>query len=349
MKRLIWIASEKREKLFDEVWNAADIISRFYNIEHIPNLMSFVTRSKALADQEYFVVDLTEATYDDEQIIEAVRMLKQLSAARPIFIAPACEDADILYGLLEGEGVTNLVKEKPDSDLEDEMRMCISTDGRSFASRVTALQDNFAAQAMAIVRPITIPDGVQISIAVAGTMARVGTTTQSTTIYRYLKKLGFKPLLIDATRNIYEAVQLVYADRIENRGLFFTLDDMALSDEDVPDEMFNARITDIGVLAEDNITQFQSADISVLVSGVKPWELAHLAHAKKRLAAAKASTYVTAISFANSNMVNQLRKYVGETAEAVPYRPDMFDSGINIDCAAYRALMLDQLKELCSG
>lgn len=348
MKRLIWIAAKNREDLFTELFADNDIFPRYYDIEQIPSLTAFVTRSKIIADQDYFVVDLSESNYDDDMIVDAIRMIKQLSAARPIFIAPACEEVDILFGRLEAENVPNVIKEKPGMDLVAEMRTCISTSGRSFASRVADLQNSMAANAMAIVRPITIPSDTRIRVAVAGTMSRVGTTTQAAAIYRYLNKLGFSPLLIDGTKNIFDTIQMVYPDRIVNRGTYLELDGMAISDEDVPDTCFNARIIDLGVLDANTASVFMEVDVPVLVSGIKPWELAHLARAKKLLATSGSEQYATAVSFAAAYELNQLRKYFGDMAEAVPYRPDIFGSSADLDYSAYHQMLLARLKELCA-
>lgn len=339
MKRLMWLTTPEREHSLAEWLQPQDIVVQYYNIEQIQSLQSFVMRARTIAEQNYIVVDMEHTPYKREEMVKAVQMLRRLSAARPIFLV-AEEDSELLL-TLASEHISNVIKVRENTDFAQEIKQCISENGKCFSSRVTALQNGMAAQAKALVQTLEIPHGLKITCSVAGTMSRIGTTTQAFAMCRYLKSIGFHPLLVDPNQSLCDTLQLAYPEQVEQQDQYLSVNGLCISSDFCEKKPFDVRIVDLGTLTDHNAEAFLASDLRLLVSGIKPWELQPFAVAKQLL---KDADYATCVSFGETEELERLRRYFGERAAIAPWHPMPLLDG---DFSQFAMLFLPQIKEIC--
>lgn len=341
MKAMCYISNESKKDVFNDLADELDITVSHYNTGQIKSLVAFVSREKTIPTQSYLVIDLTDTDYSSEHIISSIQTLRCISSARPIFIAPKEPKTDDLFGKLVNFHVTNLISFTSSTDIQKEMRLCLSDEGMVFTDKTSELQNSRAMAANAVVQPFVIPDGTTITMCVSGCMNRIGTTTQTFALWHYLKSLGFSPAIlcrgetfIKLLMELYGNEVIEYEGHISVKNIPFCLQ---------PDsELWNAYIVDNGVLNESNRQDFTDADISVLVGGTKPWELDEFAASLRLVDGVKHMAAL--MSFTTQKDADDLHKILNMPLYSVPYHPDIWDKG---GTAVYKAALLPHLKELC--
>lgn len=342
MKSMCYVSGDDKKDLFDELVNELDITVSHYNPSQIKSLVAFVSREKTISEVSYLVIDLSSTDYSDEHIISAIQTLRCISSARPIFIAPKGNKTDSLFGKLVSFRVTNLISVPSCTDVINNMRQCLSEDGMVFTEKTTEIQNSRAAVANAVVQPFKIPDGLTITICVCGCMSRIGTTTQTFALWHYLKSIGFSPAILSKEDDFVKLLMEIYGDEVIEYEGYISVKNIPFCFQ--PDEeLWNAYIIDAGVLDDSSRQDFTDADISVLVGGAKPWELAKFADSLRLAGGVK--NIVALMSFSSQKDVDELRKILNMTLYSVPYHPDLWDKGGST--AVYKTAVMPHLAEAC--
>ncbi len=342
MKSMCYLSSISKKDTFDELADELDITVIHYCTEQIKSLVAFVSREKTMPSQSYLVMDLCDTDFSAEHIISAIQTLRCISSARPIILNTKNEKTDELFGKLINFRVTNLISVSPTTNVVEEMRACLSDDGIVFTDKIAELQNSKAVAANSVVQPLIIPEGMNVTICVAGCMPRIGTTTQVFALWHFLKSLGFSPAIlckddrfIKLLLELYQEDAVKYEEHISVKSIPFCFQ------RDT--ELWNAYIVDIGVLNEDNCQFFMDADVSVLVGGAKPWELECFATSLRLTE--KAKRMVALMSFTTPKDLDELHDILNIMLYCVPYHPDIWEKGGSI--AAYKASVLPLIKEIC--
>lgn len=165
------------------------------------------------------------------------------------------------------------------------------------------------------VLPLKIPGDVVFQIAVAGSQPRIGCTTQALGLWHWCRAVGFDPAIVARESSIRSLASLMAGRETEGgfiiEGIPFVTDAA---------HAYDCYIRDLGVLGDSTKDAFSSADWSVLVTGVKPWELPATAQA---LGGIQARPYASVIlSFALERDLEPLRSVLDRRgAVSAPWLP----------------------------
>lgn len=346
MQQVCYIAAARDLEKLDNLFNELDIAPICYPIEQVKALTGFISREKTLNQQNFIIFNLMEASYSQEHILSAVQMLRKFSIAELIFISPDDEETTRLYGILVQAPlrVKRLITMRDGVNYVDAVRKMLTAKDEDIAlqSRVEAMQNSMTLTAKELACPVKIPAGLVIDVAVAGTMRRVGTTTQSFALYHYLKSLGFKPAIQLADKEILSLLMGLYGATPQDSGNYVLIRDIPFCQK--PCEAFDCYINDLSVISSHTAPSIAEADVSVLVTGVKPWELTELGSAMMLLQDCKPRRLLTIASFAGDQDLEALSDYLGENYVAAPYHPDFWSAG---STAAYQSSVLPLVKDYC--
>lgn len=340
---MCYISSDEKKDIFDALADELDITVSHYSIGQIKSLVAFVSREKTIQNQNFLVIDLTGTDFSDEHIISAVQTLRCLSSARPVFIVPRSSKTEELFGRLINFHVTNLIFLEPGTDAVKDMRRCLSDEGMVLTEKTAEVQNSRAAAANSVVRPLKIPEGLSITFCVCGCMPRIGTTTQVFAMHYYLKSLGFFSAVLCRDDGFIKQLMELYGDRVIEFEGYITVNDIPFCLQE-DKAVWNAYIIDGGILDEHSRQDFADADISVLVGGAKPWELALFAESLRL--AGDAKRMAAFMSFTTQKDVEELHKVLNIPLYSVPYHPDIWDKGGGT--AVYKAAVLPFITELCA-
>lgn len=338
MIQLYYIATPERENRFRSIFDQLDVVDTFFPVVSIPSLTAFVSRDKAINQQDFILCDLGSATWSNEHILSAVQQLRRFSVVKMVFLAPPSDHTTTLFKFLADLRVDGLItdNEDPSSTLS-----AILQGDSGYMRRLAAIQEAVVMAADREVTPLHIPPGLVLDVAVAGSMPRVGTTTQAFALYHFLSRVGFHPAILDQGQSALRAVLELYwqqtvtrKDHVEVKGICIVTD---------RSPAFNAYISDYGVLSAEWVKPFCGADLSVLVGGVKPWELSALATNHAAVKQEGPRELVTLLSFAGPEDTETVRQYLSPCA-AVSYHPDIWMPGSD---TVYRETVLPCLKKVC--
>lgn len=342
MRSLYFLAQAKNQDKFNSLFDRENMLVTTFCTEEIPSLTAFVMRDKVVAQQDLIMIDVgTVETWSDAHILSAVQHLRRFSNAKLIFLGEDTPAVTELFGILAAHHhIEDLIIDRADVDLEAEFQKCLAGRPR-LADKMQLINTMLAQQAVKVTRPLDIPPGLVVYSAVAGTMARCGTTTQAFAVYHYLKSLGFRPAVLDKLGTTlpllmqYEEYERGEDDIITIRGVNFTTNESP---------SFDAYVIDYGVLTAETAPLFCKADLSVLVGCTKPWELPAFAEAIRLLSGYTCTNFVTLASFSTPEELDKLTKYLGGSKAVVPYYPDFWSPPAG---TAYAGILLPVIKEIC--
>lgn len=345
MKQAYLIAQEKNLDRFQEVFESEDIFITTYNAEKIPSLTAFLTRDRAVVQQDFIVIDVGDVSmWSVSHILSAVQHLHRFSNAVVIFIGEPSEDLTELYGTLASvHRISHLITDKRGVDVPEELRRCLIRDADPIVNKTEFITQMLVQQSKQTAKPLNIPPNLVLNVAVSGSMPRCGATTQTFAVYHYLKSLGFKPAILDEHAKLISVMKQYENTNIEDnvvsvRGVKFCTETGA--------EDFNAYVSDLGELSQKNVARFCDADISILVGCTKPWEVKYLAEAIKKLMGRPHKNSITLASFSSKEDLDKLGANLGDRYAIAPYVDSIWRAPE--DVSAYTATLLRVLKELCS-
>lgn len=340
MIQVYYIAPPEREHRFDLVFDQLDVVATFFPVVSIPSLTAFITRDKAINQQDFILCDLADSSWSDEHILSAVQSLRRFTVVQPVFLAPPGEHTKTFFKILAEHRIDGLITDSGDpSGLLDAI---LRGDGR-YMRRLAAIQSSVVEAANQQVASLRIPPGLELNIAVCGSQPRIGTTTQAIALYHYLGALGFRPALLHQGQAAFTALLDLYRDRTVTMEDHVEVNGIRIATERSPS--FDAYILDYGVLTREWVAPFCAADLSILVGGVKPWELPLLAEAQTSAMRGNPQHMVTLLSFAAPDDVGEVKEYLGDCG-AVAYHPDIWAPGSD---SVFRSVVLPALKQLCGG
>lgn len=338
MIQLYYMAVQEREHRFDMVFSQLDVVATFLPVVSIPSLTAFITRDKAVNQQDFILCDLTDAPWSDEHILSAVQMLRRFSVAKPVFLAPGGDRITTLYKALAEQRIDGLITDDGDPS---EILAAVLRGDEGYVRRLAAVQQAVVDAANQQVSPLRIVPGLVLDVAVCGAQPRIGATTQAVALYHYLGGLGFRPVLLHQGQTAFSTLLELYRDRVVVYEDHVEINGIRLTEK--RSSAFDAYIQDYGVLTPEWAAPFCAADLSVLVGGVKPWELPLLAAAQQTALQGKPGHLVTLLSFAAPDDVGEVREYLGDCG-AVAYHPDIWSPGSD---SVYRAVVLPALRQIC--
>ena len=88
MIQLYYLAMPERENRFRALFDQLDVVDTFFPIVSVPSLTAFVSRDKAINQQDFILCDLGAATWSNEHILSAVQQLRRFSVVKMVFLAP---------------------------------------------------------------------------------------------------------------------------------------------------------------------------------------------------------------------------------------------------------------------
>lgn len=360
MTSLYYIAPKKQLDRFDDLFDRAEILPTAFPAESIRSLTAFIKNERAIAQQNYIVIDVGDLTrWSSGHVLSAVQYLRSFATIRLIFIGQPCEAVEDLFRCLrDTHHIDDVILAAADASNVSialaEMLSLSQPGGAQRPAEVRTLspQEKMSAaqqtslhyQAQPALRKYAVAPGTTLKIDVAGTMPRCGTTTQSLQLYHFLTAAGLYGAILDRAGTLpvlsqFEAVTETKHGGRSIRGICFI-------EPDASTNAYDFVVTDWGVLTPEKVSSLCAADISVLVGCTKPWELPAMAEAVKLLFGHSHQYMVTIASFSADSDLQKLGRYLGEHYAAAPYQPDIWRlAGYDV----YQRLISPALDRCCIG
>ncbi|MEG2054642.1 MAG: hypothetical protein RR052_06840, partial [Oscillospiraceae bacterium] len=265
-----------------EFWEQNEILVDNYEIEKAGNLIGFVMHTQTLRDTSFLVIEIQDENLEMtiDSISYALNSLNSFSSIRPVFLLQESDFATRLAGELANKNIRNVIiynEETSQAEMYKNLEECLSENGKSFTDTVLSGVANGLRQ-NAIDNTLVnfkLPQGATCKIAIAGTKHCAGTTTQCFAIGDYLTKIGLDPLICITDNQFYNKLKIVY-DLSENLLNVIELKKLNICDTVEKLEDTAVTILDLGILNSTNINDFKNADIRILVSSGRTWDIGDL-------------------------------------------------------------------------
>lgn len=167
-----------------------------------------------------------------------------------------------------------------------------------------------------------------ITIAIAGTQERIGTTHLGILITTYYSKKFMKALYMEKNNSNHISTMLNRYKQSKMKDGVYLLHNCYMLPNfhiDLPYQLeaYPVKVFDYGKLHQDNYEDFLNADIKLLVCGGKEWELEETEKALKLVYEKEDINYL--FNFVDGSRFREILKYMGKlSCYRIPYEPDPF-------------------------
>lgn len=300
-KHLIYISTQtidEVEQIVEERNREISIVERFRGNYNLTNLLS--QDLKSLNNIDFFILDLNSIlnSTDNSEIISRLDKLHQLNDFRIIVIARGFKRGNVLLAQLLASNITNIITASTDSQLYDQLQICLSEKGMTYQQASQFKLDNIEQTMSSSIVEIRHEKVKQdVSIGVVGLSRGIGATTFSLNLLHFLSDISnLKPCLIEVN-NHNDLEELSKQDTINDMGVINqpSLSQISIGGMDIYTDLskmgeikaqnYQQYIYDYGSIEDldgTSVASFLNNDLKFIICGSKPWEYKYLAKAFKK-------------------------------------------------------------------
>ena len=276
---------------------------------------------------QYIVIDLAAISNTDDEIIKSIVAIQSMYNTRIIILARGYTRGHPLLSRIFAEGIYNICTAERLNDLLSELCFCIDGSGRQYKDAVIFRVDQPQTLQSGRVLVEKQPMRQTISIAICGSMHRVGTTVHAIQIVQEIMIAGYTACYIqshegniDSILNFYEA---------EEKGPYYQCSDIDIYPKcDLPfiiTRQYDYLIYDYGIFPEMDLQRFLSHDVHIVCSGGKPWELPTLQPIITALQGVNAHYILSFVASSEQPVIRRLMGPLSNRIYFAEYGPDMMD------------------------
>jgi len=298
-------------------------------------LKNFVIRDmRNFSHCSFVAFDLKAFKDTEDEIIDAIIGFRSMYDSRIIILAVGRDTKDEFLSNLYSEGIWNIITAQTVKDIRKEILECVSEDGISY-DKALPYQCEIEDEGPIDVKPV-LPSKYSfnckgVKIAVAGTAAKVGTTTTAMNLAHFLADTGARVSYLEANKNNHISMLPFYYKGIVEKDGFLEYKSVKYYTTHIKYDFlnFNFNIIDVGILLPEYLEIFKKSDIRILCSTSKPYELEALEEVLPLIEDIGASLI---FSFTADRDRGNIRKIVKDNNKEIlfsRYSPDMFEGNMN--------------------
>ena len=300
-KHLIYISTQtvdEIEQIVEERNREMSIVERFRGNYNLTSLLS--QDLKSLNNIDFFILDLSAVlnSTDNSEIISRLDKLHQLNDFRIIVIARGFKRGNVLLAQILASNITNIITASTDSQLYDQLKICLSEKGMTYQQASQFKLDNIEQTMSSNIIEVRHEKVKQdVSIAIVGLSRGIGTTTFAINLLHFLSDISnLKPCLIEVN-NHNDLEELSNQDTINDMGVINqpSLSEISVGGMDIYTDLakmgeikaqnYEQYIYDYGSIDEldgTSVASFLNKDLKFIICGSKPWEYKYLVKAFKK-------------------------------------------------------------------
>lgn len=228
------------------------------------------------------IIDLNSLKDEDEEIIEAIEMIRTMyDNIRIIILAANRKEGDILLTKCFAMGIYDIITSKDYIEIKNEIIYCLET-GKKYGDslKYKDVIENDKISIKSEIRQVVN----KITVGIIGSQNRIGNTHLMIILANYLRSKGFRVAMIEKSdTHAFEYIRDSYECKFENNHFKLDNNDYFPSNSKddgiiltVMQSAYNFIITDYGIYKNANMDEFNKQDIKIVICGSKPWEIANI-------------------------------------------------------------------------
>ena len=335
-ENLIYDVCKKNELGLPQVLNGIDSLYKFA-VQDLKSLSSYNT----------IIIDINSTKEKEDDIINAIVAIKTMYEIKIIILALGYKEGNSLLAKLFNEGIYNFVNGTDYETQKMQFKQCFNKNGNNYKDSIRFRGEiaKIGKDTVVIKREYkTLKQ--YVSIGVTGTEKHIGVTTQCLLIAQFFNSIGMRACYIcgkdeidnievDKDRVIRKSENLIVYRGIDLYSKNSTIEAMNYG--------YDFYIYDLGVLNDNNMDNFISKDIKILVGGLKYWEMPKTI---PLLSIFEESTEINHIfNFCSEDIQKEWKDYYDNTFFS-EYTPDPFSVDVNVDI--YHEIFKDYIAEKSS-
>ena len=317
-------------------------------ITGINSLYKFAVQDlKSLSNYKAIIIDIKSTKEKEDEIVMAVVAIKSMYNVRIIILALGYKEGNSLLARLFNEGIYNFVNGTDYETQMQQFRLCFSKEGNHYkdAIRFRGEIANVGKDTVVIKREYkTLKQ--YVSIGIAGTENHIGVTTQCLLIAQFFNSLGMRACYIcgrDEIENL-EVDKNRITKKSDNLLVYRGIDLYSKNSSiEAMNYGYDFYVYDLGVLNEQNIDNFTSKDVKILVGGLKYWEMPNTIPLLTRFEESTELNHI--FNFCSEDIQKEWKDYYNNTYFS-EYTPDPFMSDVNT--GIYHEIFKDYIAEKSS-
>lgn len=249
-------------------------------IENITSIDEAVTSIKHALHYTYCIFDIDKFDNSTDEFLKALYGYKAATNAKVIVVAFGRQRGDAMLTGLIDMGVYDFLTSLDKHRQLEQMEACIQSRSYEDIMEFIPLKEE---KPKSVFKLFGSKEKKRtIHIALAGVIARMGTTTQALRLVRYFETLG-KACYVEVNNSVHVSIMAHVFSNTKDCGGHYELHNVRLypNNSDVDTVNYDFVILDCGCNTE--CTEFQSADIKIIVAGSTAWEMSQLAKTMSEL------------------------------------------------------------------
>ena len=275
---IIFVGAKEKGYFCEDIAHKQDTTCEYISSNlHIENQIKEIMDYKE--NCEYLVIDIEQYADEADVLIDWILKIRDAVDTKIIIYAVSyTPQAELVAGLYE-KGIKNYIFSTYLSDQKEDLELCINGYYENFGYEKRGIKFGVIdepEQDEENIKKVSVK-----TIGVAGSVARMGTTTQALQIVKYLAFSGYKAAYFEMNNHDYaKAVAEAYSEaeiddvdgivRYQSVDMFYKPDKL----KEVQNKDYEYIVYDFGVYSEHdfNKVSFLEKDIQIFVVGSKPDE-----------------------------------------------------------------------------
>ncbi len=246
----------------------------------------FRSELKNLKGINYLILDLASfETSKDDDIIMAIKLIRQKYNARIIIIAKGYKQGNLLLGKIFNLGIYNIIVSNDDVEFREQFKKTITEEGMTFGNSLKYQVDNslinFGSN-KTVIKENYIKVKQLVNVGIASCESHQGATTLAINLVKFLNEFeNVKACYIEnnnhntleSLKNLPGAIYLENKKMITYKGIDFYFKPENIAE--IQKYEYDFYVYDFGAFNEMEIdlrNNFISRDLKLIVSGSRVWE-----------------------------------------------------------------------------
>ena len=287
---------------------------------------SFVLKQFIVYDMRNFshctelVLDRTAFGDTDSEFAGAIEEFLTMYSARITVIYEGLEPSNPLFAALLNIGVGNIVTSVDISEMQIEIRECLSEKGMTRYSPRERVKPKSGKESYQF-------DCENIHVAVLSSQSRMGATTAAIGLTAWLHSVGGKACYVESNQSGCLGL-LARAYEMERTENGFILDGVEYLNGE-PSSPYQFIVCDIGRDYGQNAQLVETADILLLCCGVKPYEMQHTIRLLRQFETEHAFVVCPFVDGSLKESYASVLQSDYHKVMFMEYQPDMMSAGVN--------------------
>lgn len=279
-------AESAKEAVIDKI-----VSNELLLLTHLKKNISYLSQC------DKFLIDLNSVIDADNEIIEAVEMIRMMYPDTRVIILANTRKGTLIQQFLN-MGIYNIITTSDFVAMKSEIELCITV-GKNYKDTIELKS---AAAEENVTERVEFKQNIyKIMIGIAGSQPHIGVTHQAISLAAFFRKKGYRVAVVEilspfadakileemykaqpSVKSDYRCIRDNYEEEVLSTGEFnlFGVDYFETqTTEAIPhvlEKSYNFIILDFGHYGKIDMIQFQKCDFRFLVAGSHDWEIIHL-------------------------------------------------------------------------